>query len=82
MQNRMMKVQQALDSKSKEFPLAALKMAQLEERIDRLVYNKIDNQLHTNNFSEKLAHLEQILNVVAKGKFLIPRISRLKERCQ
>eukprot|EP00957_Ditylum_brightwellii_P171301 13040320-Ditylum_brightwellii.AAC.1 len=75
----MLKVQQALDSKNKEFPLAALKMTQVEEGIGRLLYNKMDGQLCTNKFSEKLAHLEQILNLVPKGKFLIPRISRLKE---
>eukprot|EP00957_Ditylum_brightwellii_P158708 12079546-Ditylum_brightwellii.AAC.1 len=57
-------------------------MAQLEEGIGRLVYDKMDDQLCTEKFSEKLAHLEQILYVVPKGKFLIPRISRLKEHCQ
>ena len=43
MQKRMMKVQQALDSKNKEFPSAALKMAQVEEGIGRLLYDKMDN---------------------------------------
>eukprot|EP00957_Ditylum_brightwellii_P154521 11759718-Ditylum_brightwellii.AAC.1 len=61
-QKYMLKLQQALDSKNKEFPLAVLKMAQLEGGIGRLLYNKMDNQLRTNKFSEKLAHLEQILN--------------------
>eukprot|EP00957_Ditylum_brightwellii_P142745 10877311-Ditylum_brightwellii.AAC.1 len=57
-------------------------MAQLEEGIGRLIYDKMDGQLRTNKFSEKVAHLQQILNVVPKGKILIPRISRLKECCQ
>eukprot|EP00957_Ditylum_brightwellii_P041508 3143782-Ditylum_brightwellii.AAC.1 len=62
-QKCMLKVQQALDSKNKEFPSAALKMAQVEKGIGRLLYNKMDDQLRTKNFSEKLAHLEQILNL-------------------
>eukprot|EP00957_Ditylum_brightwellii_P134038 10219422-Ditylum_brightwellii.AAC.1 len=57
-------------------------MVQLEEGIGRLLYNKMDDQLRTNKFSEKLAHIKQVLNVVPKGKFLIPKISRLKELCQ
>eukprot|EP00957_Ditylum_brightwellii_P062637 4753813-Ditylum_brightwellii.AAC.1 len=52
-------------------------MAQVEKGIGRLLYDKMDDQLRTKKFSEKLAHLEQILNLVQNGKFLISRISRL-----
>eukprot|EP00957_Ditylum_brightwellii_P017984 1355125-Ditylum_brightwellii.AAC.1 len=59
----MLKVQQALDSKNKEFPLAVLKMAQVEKGIGRHLYDKMDDQLHTKKFSEKLTHRAQILNL-------------------
>ena len=46
-QKHMLKVQQALDSKNKEVPLAALKMAQVEKGIGRLLYGKMDDQLRS-----------------------------------